>query len=62
MLNKYEIVFTHSDSVSCDGKNPPFDHPKVFLHLDPKTQSVICPYCSMKFMYKEKENDAPQDN
>lgn len=36
-------------SVSCFGKEIPFDHPKVYLEIDPDKGFVVCPYCSKKF-------------
>lgn len=39
----------NSSSVSCMGKEAPFDHPKVYLEIDKSLGVVVCPYCSKKF-------------
>ncbi|AAL03900.1 MAG: zinc-finger domain-containing protein [Rickettsia slovaca] len=49
MYKSMEIVNSVDASVSCQGKEPPYDHPKVYLEIDKKKKEVICPYCSKKF-------------
>lgn len=49
-----EIVDSFFTSVSCMGKESPYDHPKIYLEIDPKEQFVICPYCSKKFQLVAK--------
>jgi len=44
-----EIEKTKSKSVSCKGKEAPFDHPKVYLEIDPKLGKIDCPYCGKIF-------------
>jgi uncharacterized Zn-finger protein len=44
-----EIIDSFSTSVSCQGKNPLHDHPKVYLEIDPKIGFINCPYCSKEF-------------
>lgn len=44
-----EIVNSFDASVSCCGKEPPYDHPKVYLEIDKEQKEIICPYCSKKF-------------
>lgn len=46
-------VHTESDVVSCDGNNPQFGHPKVYLNLNPNGQTV-CPYCSQQFIHTDQ--------
>ena len=51
------VVFTNSTSVACDGSrggvaSSSLGHPKVFLHMKPNENQVICPYCSCKFILK----------
>ncbi|MFY9589351.1 zinc-finger domain-containing protein [Rickettsia endosymbiont of Halotydeus destructor] len=49
-----EIVDSFFTSVTCAGKEVPFDHPKVYLEIDPKKQEISCPYCSKKFKLVKK--------
>ncbi len=50
------IIETISTSVSCFGKEFPFDHPKVYLQIDPSKGSIECPYCSKEFVLTNDEN------
>jgi uncharacterized Zn-finger protein len=45
-----EIVTSNSKYVFCLGAEAPFDHPKIFLEIDDKTNNVDCPYCSKRFI------------
>ncbi len=47
-----ETVTIKSTSISCYGNEAPLDHPKVYLKINGKTASVVCPYCRKKFVYK----------
>lgn len=38
--------------VACDGGVGALGHPRVYLHLDPDTHDVVCPYCSHRFVLK----------
>ncbi|HJD62471.1 MAG TPA: zinc-finger domain-containing protein [Rickettsia endosymbiont of Degeeriella rufa] len=49
MCKSMEIVNSVDASVSCCGKEPPYDHPKVYLEIDKAKKEVSCPYCSKKF-------------
>lgn len=49
MLN-IETINTQSSSVSCNGKDAPYDHPKVYLEIDKHKGSILCPYCYKKFV------------
>lgn len=51
-MNDVEIINTKSDSVSCFGKEAPFDHPKIYLRIKDNESYVICPYCSKQFTRK----------
>lgn len=53
-MQKPEIIETISATVSCSGKESPFDHPRIYLQIDPSKGSVICPYCSKKFILINK--------
>jgi len=48
-MQSMEIEKTKSKSVSCKGKEAPFDHPKVYLEIDPKLGKIDCPYCGKIF-------------
>ena len=48
-----EIIHTKTNSVSCAGKEVPFDHPKVYLEIDTDKGSIVCPYCSKKFVLEK---------
>ena len=37
-----------NNNLSCEGKEPPFDHPKIYLKQDNKGD-VSCPYCGKVF-------------
>ena len=45
-----EIEKTNSTSVSCKGKESPYDHPKVYLEINPELGRVACPYCGKTFV------------
>jgi len=49
MYKSMEIVESIDASVSCCGKEPPHDHPKVYLEIDKDKKKVRCPYCNKKF-------------
>ncbi len=48
-LSKEKVVVS-SDSVSCKGKEFPYDHPLVYLSIKDDSHSVTCPYCSKEFV------------
>ncbi len=47
-----EIIHVKTRSVSCDGGNGAYGHPKVFLRISPDLaeQQIMCPYCSRLFV------------
>ncbi|NKD55068.1 MULTISPECIES: zinc-finger domain-containing protein [unclassified Haematospirillum] len=47
-----ETVEVESMETSCDGGSPAQGHPRVYLHLDPDSHDIVCPYCSRKFVLK----------
>lgn len=49
-MKSYDTEKTKSSSVVCMGKESPYDHPKVYLEIDPKNKEIECPYCSKKFL------------
>jgi uncharacterized Zn-finger protein len=48
----FETITVNMMEVACDGGGGPLGHPKVFLHLDPVSKEVICPYCSRQYVFK----------
>ena len=47
------LLPSNQTRVSCDGGGSPLGHPKIWLELlrvDEFSKSVICPYCSRKFI------------
>ena len=54
-MESYEIEKTKSSSVTCMGKEFPYDHPKIYLEIDPGTNEVQCPYCSKKFVLNSEK-------
>jgi len=63
-MKPFEIIEVHSLEVACDGLPTPernsgfaqagsggaLGHPRVFLHIEPDTGEVTCPYCSRSFV------------
>jgi len=47
-----EIIHVQTRSVSCDGGDGAYGHPKVFLKIaaDLPEQQILCPYCSRLFI------------
>ncbi len=43
-----EIVHVKTRSVSCDGGNGAYGHPKVYLKIT--GEQITCPYCSRLFI------------
>lgn len=48
-MKPVEVEKVKSKSVSCRGKEPPYDHPHVYLEIDPKIGHTKCLYCGKKF-------------
>jgi uncharacterized Zn-finger protein len=48
-MQPIETEKVSSNSVSCKGKEAPYDHPKVYLEIDSEIGSIDCPYCSKRF-------------
>ncbi len=44
-----ETEYTYKRKISCDGGEPPYDHPLVYLEIDPNEGEIPCPYCNKKF-------------
>lgn len=58
-MQNMEIIETISTSVSCLGKEPPFDHPRIYLEIDSTKGSIVCPYCSKTFVLVSNEDKTP---
>jgi uncharacterized Zn-finger protein len=48
-MQPIEVEKVKSKSVSCKGKEAPYDHPHVYLEIDPKIGHTQCLYCGKKF-------------
>lgn len=46
----FEVVKVHETEVECDGGGGPLGHPRVYLHIDAKSNAITCPYCSREFV------------
>lgn len=49
-MKSCKIEKTKSLSVFCIGQELPYDHPRIYLVVNPETKKVTCPYCSKKFL------------
>ena len=49
IMQSIEIEKTKANSVSCNGKEAPHDHPKVYLEIDAEIGRIDCPYCGKVF-------------
>lgn len=45
-----DTVAVTTNDVACDGTGASGGHPRVWLHIDPATRDVVCPYCSRRFV------------
>ena len=45
-----EVVNSFVTAVACAGGEVPYDHPLVYLEIDPEQGSICCPYCGKKFV------------
>lgn len=49
IMPQVEVEKVKSQSVSCKGKEAPYDHPHLYLKIDSSIGSIDCPYCGKKF-------------
>lgn len=54
-MKNFETCYIDGDNAVCYGKENLYDHPKVYLKIDPQAKEVLCPYCSKRFIQKEDE-------
>ena len=52
-MEPLEIENTKEKSVACCGKDAPYDHPKVYLEINPRTKDIDCPYCGKRFVLSQ---------
>lgn len=55
--NEINEFYSNSTTVKCGGAQESCDHPNVFLEMNTDsdaTPSVICPYCSAKFVLNDE--------
>lgn len=45
-----ESLIVSENIVVCHGEEVPYDHPAIYLQLNSKKNTAICPYCSKKFV------------
>jgi uncharacterized Zn-finger protein len=48
-MKPVQIEKTKSTSVSCSGRDVPYDHPRVFLEINSLIGKIDCPYCGKCF-------------
>jgi uncharacterized Zn-finger protein len=54
MINKnINHIASSKTKVSCNGSQKSSSHPKIFLDLSVKKET-ICPYCGFKFTFVKK--------
>ena len=47
-------VDVNTNNVSCQGNEFPYDHPLIYLKISSDNEDILCPYCSRKFLLKNK--------
>ena len=55
-IKNKNIIYTETKKVKCDGLNQELGHPLVYLNI--KKDKIVCPYCSLEFVYKESKNNS----
>ena len=48
-----EVIEVERKRVACDGGGGTLGHPKIYLEMG-AAYEVICPYCSRRFVFKER--------
>ena len=48
-----EVIEVERKRVACDGGGGTLGHPKIYLEMG-TAYEVICPYCSRRFVFKER--------
>ncbi len=52
MQSAFETIEVSAMAVACDGGH--LGHPRVWLHLDDRTNAITCPYCSRHYVLRGK--------
>jgi uncharacterized Zn-finger protein len=50
-MNNIQTISINTSTARCNGAEVPYDHPTVYLQIDPTTKEVTCPYCSKRFKF-----------
>lgn len=45
-----KTIPVQESKITCEGQEDSAGHPRIFLSISPKTNQVICPYCSCAFV------------
>ena len=51
-LSPLETIEIKHHETACDGGGGALGHPRVYLHTDPDSHDVTCPYCSRHYVMK----------
>ncbi len=49
----FEEKFVSTRKVMCDGGTGELGHPRVFMKMEEGESKVVCPYCSVTFIYQD---------
>ena len=52
-MSAHEVIEVDIKRVACDGGGGTLGHPKIYLEMGAANE-VICPYCSRRFVFKER--------
>jgi uncharacterized Zn-finger protein len=55
-MSDFEIIEATENEVACNGGKSTLGHPTVYLYIKKEKGSVVCPYCSRKFVLKNHGN------
>lgn len=51
-MQPFEVIEVSQMEVACDGGGGAVGHPRVYLHIEPDTGEVVCPYCSRQYVLR----------
>jgi uncharacterized Zn-finger protein len=54
-MSNFKTCNTNTRFVNCQGYDQDYDHPSIFLTIDPEINHVVCPYCGKKFILRQEE-------
>jgi uncharacterized Zn-finger protein len=52
--HKVKIVQVDTAHVNCNGGGGVLGHPTIYLRIKEGEKSIVCPYCSVEFKLKNK--------